>query len=137
MNRYIFITFCLAAVALASFSSCSSGDKGITLPQFSQITVSPEQDSYKVGDKITLCVTQLTENPSAVKAEKEWFFYPDGETQNERIIFATRNAETNEFKATITLKHAGNVELSFWTQYDLPNYKYDGVTLYKQITVIE
>lgn len=126
-----------AIVALVVFSSCSSDKDGITLPQFSQITVSPEQDTYKVGDKITLSVTQLTENSSDIKAEKEWFLYPDGETQSERIIFATRNAETNEFKAAIILKRTGNVELSFWTQYDLPQYKYDGVTLYKTITVIE
>ncbi|MDO5446799.1 MAG: hypothetical protein Q4F34_03370 [Prevotellaceae bacterium] len=129
--------FFIAAMMLITLASCSSSDDSIEMPKFSEISISPEQASYKVGDQITLTVTQLTETSSDIKAEKVWFFYPDGETQADRIKFVTRAADTNEYTTTFTLKAAGQVELSFWTQYDLPKYKYDGVTLYKTITVTE
>ena len=117
--------------------SCSSSDE-LAKPIFSEIIVSPTQDVYRVGDTITLTVKQITETPSDIKAETSWFFYPDGETQNDRILFATRTFNTSEFvSSVITLRAAGKVQLAFYTQYDYPKYKYDGVTLYKTITVIE
>lgn len=131
--------FCILVVMLGvvAFTSCSD-DEGLPKPQFSEITVSPVKDVYNVGDKIVLTVKQITENPEDIRAEKEWFFYPDGKTESDRILFVTRTADTNEFiSPEITLTRAGNVELSFWTQYDYPNFKYDGVTLYKTISVIE
>ncbi|MBQ0084758.1 MAG: hypothetical protein KBS65_00770 [Prevotella sp.] len=131
--------FCILIVMLGvvAFTSCSD-DEGLPKPHFSEITVSPVKDVYNVGDKIVLTVKQITENPEDIRAEKEWFFYPDGKTENDRILFVTRTADTNEFiSPEITLTKAGNVELSFWTQYDYPNFKYDGVTLYKTISVIE
>lgn len=124
-------------IIFLTLTSCSSSDEGVTMPKFSEITITPDQPSYKVGDQIKLTVTQLTETSADIKAEKAWFFYPDGDTQADRIKFVTRTADTNEYTTTITLKTAGQVELSFWTQYDLPRYRYDGVTLYKTITVTE
>ena len=121
-----------------ALSSCSKDDDSFPKPSFSAITISPEKDVYQVGDKITLTVTQLTETPSKIKAETAWFFYPDGASQSDRILFVTRDEATNQYtSAQITLKLAGTVQLAFYTQYDYPNYKYDGVTLYRTITVSE
>jgi len=118
--------------------NCSSDVIELAKPEFSEITVSPVQDVYRVGDKITLTVRQLNETPSEIKAETAWFYYPDGATQDDRILFVNRTVDTGEFiSSVITINSAGTVQLAFYTQYDYPKYKYDGVTLYKTITVVE
>ena len=44
-------------------------------------------------------------------------------------MFVTPTADTNEFVSPeITLTRAGDIELSFWAQYDYAQYQYDGVT---------
>lgn len=117
--------------------NCSS-DVELAKPTFSEITISPVKDVYHVGDLITLTVRQLNETPSEIKAETAWFYYPDGATQNDRILFVNRTVDTGEFiSSVITINSAGTVQLAFYTQYDYPKYKYDGVTLYKTITVVE
>lgn len=142
MKKIKFIGYRLSAIVLAlalasTLFNCSSDDD-LAKPKFSEITVSPAQDVYHVGDKITLVVKQLNITPSEIKAETAWFFYPDGASQDDRILFVTRTVDTSEFlSSVITLRSAGTVQLAFYTQYDYPKYKYDGVTLYKTITIVE
>lgn len=119
------------------FFGCSSDDV-LAKPTFSEITVFPAQDVYHVGDTITLTIKQLIDTPSEIIKETAWFFYPDGATQDDRILFVNRTVDTGEFiSSVITINSAGTVQLAFYTQYDYPKYKYDGVTLYKTITVVE
>lgn len=126
------------SLALTSMLFNCSSDVELAKPTFSEITISPVKDVYHVGDLITLTVRQLNETPSEIKAETAWFYYPDGATQNDRILFVNRTVDTGEFiSSVITINSAGTVQLAFYTQYDYPKYKYDGVTLYKTITVVE
>lgn len=126
------------SLALTSMLFNCSSDVDLAKPTFSEITISPVKDVYHVGDLITLTVRQLNETPSEIKAETAWFYYPDGATQDDRILFVNRTVDTGEFvSSVITLRSAGTVQLAFYTQYDYPKYKYDGVTLYKTITVVE
>ncbi len=142
MKKIKFIGYRLSVIALtlaltSTLFSCSSDDD-LAKPNFSEITVSPVQDVYHVGDMITLTVKQLSDTPSEIKTETAWFFYPDGASQDDRILFVPRTSDTSEFvSSVITLRSAGTVQLAFYTQYDYPKYKYDGVTLYKTITVVE
>ena len=118
--------------------NCSSDLVELAKPKFSEITVSPVQDVYHVGDTITLTVKQLTDTPTEIKAETAWFFYPDGASQDDRILFVNRTVDTGEYvSSVVTLRSAGSIRLAFYTQYDYPKYKHDGVTLYKTITVVE
>lgn len=126
------------SLALTSMLFNCSSDVELAKPTFSEITISPVKDVYHVGDLITLTVRQLNETPSEIKAETAWFYYPDGATQDDRILFVNRTVDTGEFiSSEITINSAGTVQLAFYTQYDYPKYKYDGVTLYKTITVVE
>lgn len=126
------------SLALTSMLFNCSSDVELAKPTFSEITISPVKDVYHVGDLITLTVRQLNETPSEIKAETAWFYYPDGATQDDRILFVNRIVDTGEFiSSVITINSAGTVQLAFYTQYDYPKYKYDGVTLYKTITVVE
>lgn len=126
------------SLALTSMLFNCSSDVELAKPTFTEITISPEKDVYQVGDMITLTVRQLNETPAEIKAEKAWFYYPDGATQDDRILFVNRTVDTGEFiSSVITLSAAGSVDLAFYTQYDYPKYKYDGVTIYKTITVVE
>lgn len=126
------------SLALTSMLFNCSSDADLAKPTFSEITISPVKDVYNVGDKITLTVRQFTDNPTEIKAETAWFFYPDGASQDDRILFVKRTVDTGEFVSSIiTLRFAGTVKLAFYTQYDYPKYKYDGVTLYKTITVVK
>lgn len=126
------------SLALTSMLFNCSSDVELAKPTFSEITISPVKDVYHVGDLITLTVRQLNETPSEIKAETAWFYYPDGVTQDDRILFVNRTVDTGEFiSSVITINSAGTVQLAFYTQYDYPKYKYDGVTLYKTITVVE
>lgn len=126
------------SLALTSMLFNCSSDVELAKPTFSEITISPVKDVYLVGDLITLTVRQLNETPSEIKAETAWFYYPDGATQDDRILFVNRTVDTGEFiSSVITINSAGTVQLAFYTQYDYPKYKYDGVTLYKTITVVE
>ncbi len=135
-NRLLVIILSLAFISM--LFNCSSDIDNLAKPKFSEITISPVQDVYHVGEMITLTVKQLTETPTEIKAETAWFYYPDGESQDERILFVNRTVDTGEFiSSEITLKSAGTIQLVFYTQYDYPKYKYDGVTLYKTITVVE
>ena len=114
----------LATILCLALTACSDND---SLPKatFSEITISPMQQIYHVGDKVTLTVKQATDTPSDVKAAKYWFYY-DYAT---KAMFVTPTADTNEFiSPAITLTHAGDIELSFWAQYDYAQYQYDGVT---------
>lgn len=127
MKKTLFILF--AAVLCLAFSACSDDDE-LPKAQFSEITVTPAQQVYHVGDKVTLTVKQTSATPEAVKAAKYWFYY-DYDT---KAMFVTPTADTNELVSPeITLTKAGDVELSFWVQYDYAQYKYDGVT--KRVTI--
>ena len=87
-----------------------------------------------IGDKIRLTVSQLTETPTVIKAAKYWFYY-DYAT---KAMFVTPTTDTNEFiSPEITLTKTGDIELSFWAQYDYTQYRYDGVTKRIILHVIE
>ena len=94
---------CRLSVILLSISltsmliNCSSDVYELAKPEFSEITVSPVQDVYHVGDTITLTVKQLTDTPTEIKAETAWFFYPDDASQDDRILFVNRTVDTREF----------------------------------------
>ena len=123
------ILFLLATLFCMAFTACSDDDS-LPKAQFSEITVSPAQQTYHVGDKVTLTVRQATDTPAEVKAAKYWFYY-DYAT---KAMFVTPTADTREFVSPeITLTKAGDVELSFWAQYDYAQYQYDGVT--KRVTL--
>ena len=107
------------SLALTSMLFNCSSDVELAKPTFSEITISPVKDVYHVGDLITLTVRQLNETPSEIKAETAWFYYPDGATQDDRILFVNRTVDTGEFiSSVITINSAGTVQLAFYTQYD-------------------
>lgn len=143
MKKIKLIGYRLSVIALSlaltsMLFNCSSDVDDLAKPTFSEITISPVQDVYHVGDMITLTVRQLTDTPTEIKTGTAWFFYPDEVSQDDRILFVNRTVDTGEYVSPfITLRSAGTVQLAFYTQYDYPKYKYDGVTLYKTITVVE
>lgn len=124
------IMLLLTTVLCLTFASCSDDDDSLPKPSFTEITITPAQDVYHVGDKVKLTVTQTSATPEDIKAAKYWFYY-DYAT---KAMFVTPTADTNAFVSPeITLTKAGDTELSFWAQFDYPHYKYDGVT--KRITI--
>lgn len=126
--------FLFTIVLSLVFIGCSDDDDNTPTPIFSEISVSPQKDVYHIGDKIQLTVSQLTETPTVIKAAKYWFYY-DYAT---KAMFVTPTTDTNEFiSPEITLTKTGDVELSFWAQYDYTQYRYDGVTKRIILHVIE
>lgn len=123
-KTFIYLLFAVVGVLGFALTSCSDDDE-LPKPSFSEITVTPSQATYHVGDKVTLSVKMAGELPSAIKAAKYWFYY-DYDT---KAMFVTPTSDTGEFVSPeITLTKAGDTELSFWAQFDYAQYKYDGVT---------
>ena len=121
---FLYLLFTVFTVLGLTVSSCSSDDE-LPKPAFSEITVTPSQTTYHVGDKVQLSVRMSGELPADIKAAKYWFYY-DYAT---KAMFVTPTADTDEFQSPeITLTEAGDIELSFWAQFDYAQYKYDGVT---------
>ena len=63
------ILFLMATILCLAFTACSDNDS-LPKAKFSEITISPMQQTYHVGDKVTLTVKQATDTPSEVKAAK-------------------------------------------------------------------
>lgn len=121
---FAYILFTVFAVLGLTFTGCSDDDE-LPKPTFTEITVTPSQSTYHVGDKVQLSVKMKSDLPTEIKAAKYWFYY-DYDT---KAMFVTPTADTGEFLSPeITLTKAGDTELSFWAQFDYPHYKYDGVT---------
>ncbi len=118
------ILYLLFTVLCLAVTGCNNDDE-LPKPSFSDITVTPAQSTYHVGDKVTLSVKMLSTLPVEIKAAKYWFYY-DYAT---KAMFVTPTSDTNELVSPeITLTAAGDIELSFWAQFDYPKYQYDGVT---------
>jgi len=123
------------SLPLLFFASCNNGGSDVTLPTFTEITLSPEQAVYHVGDSVTATITMLTAGSETLKQSTYWFAtsWWRGKTQ---VDFQTPQEVEGKQVFTshkIGIDEAGEQRISFWGRLEYPNWDFQPVTVEKTI----
>ena len=137
-----FIKSILLMVIMASTLASCEPKSTVVLPTFSNITISPQQDVYKVGDTITCTIERLTtgSNDLFEDANQYWFYaswwFGNHELTADFQTFAQN--EAGKYVATsspIVLTEPGEVKLYFFGKLQYPNWEFYKVEIPITITV--
>ena len=131
----------LMLITVLTLASCEP-KSAVVLPTFSNITISPQQDVYKVGDTITCTIERLTtgSNDLFEDANQYWFYaswwFGNHELTADFQTFAQN--EAGKYVATsspIVLTEPGEVKLYFFGKLQYPNWEFYKVEIPITITV--
>ena len=111
----------------------------VTLPSFSDITLSPQQEVYHVGDSVVASVSMLTPGSESLKESTYWFAtsWWRGKTQ---VDFQTPEEKDGLLVFTsekIGLDEAGEQRVYFWGRLEYPNWDFQSVTIQVTLKVEE
>lgn len=130
MRRYLFIAF--AFIACVFFSACKKSG-GVTLPEFSAITLTPQQSVYHVGDTVVCSIKRLTDGDPSLKAATYWFYTSWwGSDPNYTADFCEPelvNGDVLFTSSKIGLSKAGEVRIYFWGRLEYPNWNFQPITI--------
>lgn len=125
----------LMLITVLTLASCEPKST-VVLPTFSNITISPQQDVYKVGDTITCTIERLTtgSNDLFEDANQYWFYaswwFENPEMTADFQTFAQN--EAGKYVATsspIVLTEPGEVKLYFFGKLQYPNWEFHKVEI--------
>ena len=74
MKKPIYLALCSMAICTMMLLSSCEEQSDVTLPTYSSITVTPQQDVYHVGDKVTCSITRLTDGSNNLRNSTYWFY---------------------------------------------------------------
>lgn len=127
-RTYIFALFSL----VLAFVACT-GEKARELPTFSNITVTPANDVYTLGDSVQCSVTMLTPGDASLKQAKYWFYTSWwGSDPDMTADFCTPDTVDGIVSFTsskIALTKAGEVRIYFWGRLEYPNWDFQPVQI--------
>ena len=128
----------ITALTLASCEPKST----VVLPTFSNITISPQQDAYRVGDTITCSIERLTTGSEELfEDDNQYWFYASWWFENPEMTADFQTFAQNEagkYVATsspIVLTEPGEVKLYFFGKLQYPNWEFYKVEIPITITV--
>ena len=126
----------LLILGCSPWLSCSDDEDDTRLPSFDEMTITPAQDVYHVGDRIT-CSIRMTSPASSNLKKATWWFYASWMfAGDEDVDF--QESENNVFtSSTITLTKAGNQTLYFFGRCEYPKFDFRKVEIAKTIKVVE
>ena len=137
-NKQIFLAMGLmitGMLAVFALTACSDDDD-ISLPTFSEITVSPARDVYHVGDKVTCTIHRQTTGSETLKGYSYWWYtswwFPD---PDQKADFESSDTAGTCTSAEIELTKAGDVTLYFFGQLQYPKWDYRKVEIGKTLHV--
>lgn len=143
---------CLGIVVLTLLlllPSCKKKDP-VTLPTYSEISISPQKDVYQVGDIVRCSITMQTTGSTTLQKATYWFYanwwFTDPELTADFQEFVT-DPETGEMIATsseIELTEAAvkktkeneHADLCFYGRLEYPNWDFRKVEIRVPIRVI-
>ena len=141
MKKPLYLALCLLTLpAMMLFSSCEQ-QSDVTVPTFSTITVSPQQDVYHLGDKVTCSITRLTDGSNNLRKSTYWF-YASWWFSNPDLT-----ADFQEFQETeggivatsseIELTQLGEQRLYFFGRLEYPSWDFRKIEIPVTINVVE
>ncbi len=134
LNKYIALLVCSLLLL-----SCNNESSNVTLPTFSAISLSPQQDVYHVGDSVVATITMLTPGSESLKQSTYWFatswwrgstpvdFQSPQEQEGQQVFTSNK----------IGLDEAGEQRISFWGRLEYPNWDFQPITVDVKIKVEE
>ena len=135
MKHYKFVTLIVVALML----SCNNQESDVTLPIFSAITISPQQEIYHVGDSVTATITMLTPGSESLKQSTYWFATSWWRGQTGVDFQTPQEVEGMQVftSSKIGLDEAGDHRIYFWGRLEYPNWDFQPVTLNVSLKIEE
>ena len=131
----------LMVFTILTLASCEP-ESNVVIPTFSDITISPQLDTYAIGDTITCSIERLTAGSEELfeDANQYWFYaswwFKNPEMTADFQTFAQN--EAGKYVATsspIVLTEPGEVKLYFFGKLQYPNWEFYKVEIPITITV--
>lgn len=130
------------------FTSCEQ-EAPITLPTYSSITVSPQQEVYHVGDEVTCSIELLTPGSDVLDTAVYWFYanwwFNDPELTADFQVFKDEDGHMIARSSKIELTEAakaktdqyGQAELCFYGRLEYPAWDFRKIEIRVPIKVVE
>jgi hypothetical protein len=123
--------FALLALVLA-FTACTK-EKARELPAFSDMTVTPEQSVYHVGDSVACSLSMLRSGDPSLKRATWWFYTSwwgaDPEMTADFCTPDTVDGVVCFRSSKIALTQTGDVRIYFWGRLEYPDWDFRPVQI--------
>ena len=131
----------LMVFTILTLASCEP-ESNVVIPTFSDITISPQLDTYAIGDTITCSIERLTTGSEELfEDDNQYWFYASWWFENPEMTADFQTFAQNEagkYVATsspIVLTEPGEVKLYFFGKLQYPNWEFYKVEIPITITV--
>ncbi len=135
ITRFVILVL-IAVVSLA----CNKPTTAVTVPTFSDITVTPAQDTYHVGDTVTCSIRRLTLGSDNLQSDQYWFYaswwFSDPELTADFQEFADVEGVEQATSSPIVLTEAGEVRLYFFGKLEYPCWEFRKVEIPVTLNVV-
>ena len=135
MTKQFVKSILLMVIMALTLASCEP-KSAVVIPTFSNITISPQQDAYRVGDTITCSIERLTTGSEELfEDDNQYWFYASWWLENPEMTADFQTFAQNEagkYVATsspIVLTEPGEVKLYFFGKLQYPNWEFHKVEI--------
>ena len=129
----------LGLIAAASLA-CNKPTTAVTVPTFSDIVVSPAQDTYHVGDTVTCTIRRLTLGSDNLQSDQYWFYaswwFSNPELTADFQEFADVEGVEQATSSPIVLTEAGEVRLYFFGKLEYPCWEFRKIEISVTLNVV-
>ena len=129
----------LGLIAAASLA-CNKPTTAVTVPTFSDIVVSPAQDTYHVGDTVTCTIRRLTLGSDNLQSDQYWFYaswwFSNPELTADFQEFADVEGVEQATSSPIVLTEAGEVRLYFFGKLEYPCWEFRKIEIPVTLNVV-
>lgn len=120
----------LMVFTILTLASCEP-ESNVVIPTFSDITITPQQSVYTVGDTITCSITRLTEGSKGLLEDANqywfyasWWFKDPTLTADFQVFEKTEEGKSVATSSPIVLTEPGEVKLYFFGKLEYPNWEF-------------
>ena len=103
------------------------------LPTFSNITLSPDQSVYALGDTVQASISMLRPGDPSLKQASYWFYTSwwgsDPELTADFCTPDTTDGVITFTSSKIALTQAGEVRIYFWGRLEYPNWDFQPIQI--------
>ena len=116
-----------------------AGKASVTLPTFSDITLTPAKSTYVLGDSVVCSITMLTPGDASLKKSTYWFYTSWwGSDPNLMADFCQPDTVDGVITFTsskIALTEKGDVRIYFWGRLEYPNWDFQPIQISTTLNV--
>jgi len=146
-KKFLSLGFAMLTLLLL-LPSCKQ-ESSVTLPEYSEISISPQKDVYEVGDVVRCSITMLNTGSNNLQKATYWFYanwwFTDPEMTADFQEFVT-NPQTGTMVATSSeivltapavqkTTDNGHADLCFYGRLEYPNWDFRKVEIRVPIVV--